>query len=87
MSSFSPVRVVGGLQWPNNITPAPIGGFVFGDGFLVPGKSDGAVYWIDAKQTLRRLTAPDKGGFYHNALFFDGEMEEREPSCCADSQQ
>jgi hypothetical protein len=73
VSSFVPVRVTGGLQWPNNITPAPIGGYVFGDGFLVPGKSDGAVYWVDGNETLRRLTAPDRGWFYHKAIFLDGE--------------
>ena len=73
VSGFAPVRIAGGLQWPNNITPAPIGGFVFGDGFLVPGKSNGAVFWVDAGLTVRRLTTPDKGWFYHKALFFDGE--------------
>jgi hypothetical protein len=73
VSSFVPVRVTGGLQWPNNITPAPIGGYVFGDGFLVPGKSDGAVYWMDGNETLQRLSAPDRGWFYHKAIFLDGE--------------
>lgn len=75
VSSSVPVRVASGLQWPNNVTPSPLGGFVFGDGFLVPGKSDGAIYWMDSKQKLRRLTTPDKGWFYHKALFFDGENE------------
>ncbi len=74
VTSVVPVRVASGPQWPNNITPAPMGGYVFGDGFLVPGKSDGAVYWMDTNRTLRSLTTPDKGWFYHKALFVDGEV-------------
>lgn len=73
VSDATPVALqTAGLKWPNNITPAPFGGFIFGDGFLPPGKSDGGIYWIqNGTLALHRLTAEDKGWFYHRGVFFD----------------
>ena len=71
-SDTKAVQVFGGLEWPNNITPHPNGSssYIFGDGFLVPGKSNGGMYLVDANQTLHELTIKDDH-FYHKGYFFD----------------
>lgn len=78
VTQIKPVQISSGaskLLWPNNITPSPalpLGGFVFGDGFLPPGKSNGGLYWVqNGTDTVRRLTAPLKDYFYHRGVFFD----------------
>ncbi len=42
------------LTWPNNVQAAPMGGFVVGDGFLPPGRSNGGVYWFPAGYKVPR---------------------------------
>jgi hypothetical protein len=71
-SSIEPKKVQDGLEWPNNITPLSSLGYTFGDGFLVPGKSNGGVYFVfGGNNSMVRLTAPAKGQFYHKGYFFD----------------
>ena len=71
-----------GLLWPNNITPYEGGTsnnssttFILGDGFLVPGKSTGAIHRItvDANGNAKdeKLTTDKKDWFYHKGVFVD----------------
>merc|ERR1719414_92534 len=66
--------VSSGMQWPNKLsrTPAEVGDFiVVPDGFLPPGKEDGNIFFVDANGVLCRITANEKGAFYHEVEWFD----------------
>jgi hypothetical protein len=61
LSSVKPKKIVAeGLKWPNEVTPVPRdgnavktglahGGFILGDGFLVPFKSTGSITYVEPK--------------------------------------
>lgn len=69
--------------WPNEVAPVPPGtvrglreeALLVADGFLMPGKNDGAVYLVASPggpgERRLRLTAPAPGFFYHKAVWVD----------------
>ena len=60
------------MKWPNEIinTNTPAKGALVADGFLVPGKAQGAI-WFLANGKAQQLTKTNSGWFYHRALEFD----------------
>eukprot|EP00834_Sanchytrium_tribonematis_P000784 NODE_15_length_50561_cov_0.608081.p15 type:complete len:376 gc:universal NODE_15_length_50561_cov_0.608081:45801-44674(-) len=72
---FSEGTTVGqstGMAWPNEIVPTntPSAGALIGDGFLVPGHSNGAIWFLKDGQASQ-LTKKQNGWFYHKALELD----------------
>lgn len=74
-------KLSGSVTWPNDIRAAPAevfgsDGIVVGGGFLVPGKTDGGIYFSasggpgGSSGPLVRLTTYP-GWFYHRVLFAD----------------
>lgn len=65
------------IDWPNEITPIPehIFGkdyFAVASGFLVPGRSTGSIYFLNAKTgTVRAISEKKRGYFYHKVSWFD----------------
>ena len=85
-ASVHATTITSNLTWPNTVTSVPPGAIgpqpalLLGDGFLVPGKSQGAVrlLQLNADWSLQRtvtLTAPKGnwlgGWFYHHTLLRD----------------
>ena len=82
LSSNTPIeRVPGSITWPNDITYAPASvfgtdGVLVGGGFLVPGKSDGGLYYspnTDSGSSGKwvEIASAGQGWFYHRALLAD----------------
>ncbi|KAI9830559.1 MAG: hypothetical protein M1838_005787 [Thelocarpon superellum] len=79
ISALTATHVPGSVTWPNDVTAAPkelfgSDGVVVGGGFLVPGKSDGGLYFSPsangASGDFVELYS-QSGWFYHRALFAD----------------
>lgn len=76
---LAPIQIGGSVTWPNTASKAPSSlfgseGVVISGGFLVPGKTNGGI-WFTAKNgasagTLVPLFVA-KGFFYHQAEFYD----------------
>ena len=82
LSSGTPIdRVPGSITWPNDITYAPASvfgtdGVLVGGGFLVPGKSDGGLYYSPntdsgSSGNWVEIASGGSGWFYHRALLAD----------------
>ena len=93
LSSMAETHVPGTITWPNDVTAAPkdvfgSDGIVVGGGFLVPGKSDGGLYFSassnSASSEFVELIS-QSGWFYHRALFadIDGDGKQEMISCRA----
>lgn len=71
----SPTTIEGSLTWPNEVTYAPSSvfgqdGVVVAGGFLVPGKSNGGIWFsTHGQEWINLFTA--KNYFYHRVRFFD----------------
>jgi len=62
------------IQWPNKLSRVPeeYGDYVvIPDGFLVPLKSDGNIFFADANGGLARITPRKTGAFYHEVEWHD----------------
>ena len=79
MSGMTATKIGGSVTWPNDITAAPNNifgsdGIIVGGGFLVPGKSNGGIYFSasanGASADWIELYAKS-GWFYHRVLFAD----------------
>ncbi|KAI9811949.1 MAG: hypothetical protein M1832_000654 [Thelocarpon impressellum] len=79
LASLTADRVPGSVTWPNDVTAAPkevfgSEGVVVGGGFLVPGKSNGGLYFSASSNRASKAWAElisKSGWFYHRALFAD----------------
>eukprot|EP00835_Amoeboradix_gromovi_P005943 NODE_620_length_5922_cov_0.203160.p2 type:complete len:375 gc:universal NODE_620_length_5922_cov_0.203160:3987-5111(+) len=60
------------MYWPNEIvnTNTPSKGALIGDGFLVPGKAQGSI-WFLANGAAKPITPKMSGWFYHKVLELD----------------
>lgn len=71
-----PLKLKGNTVWPNMVQSAPVElfqrqGVIISGGFLVPGKSDGGLWWSsDSDNTMIELFKA-KGYFYHKVAFYD----------------
>ena len=80
-SSASETHVPGSITWPNDVTYAPASvfgteGILVGGGFLVPGKSDGGIYYSPTDSSGNsgnwvEIVSGGSGWFYHRALLAD----------------
>ncbi len=64
------------MVWPNVIKPTntPSKGALIGDGFLVPGKAQGAIWHlVDGQATM--ITKKLSGWYYHRALEMDVNLD------------
>jgi len=62
------------LQWPNKLSRVPeeYGDYVVvPDGFLVPLKSDGNIFFMGPKGDIHRITNNEKNKFYHEVEWHD----------------
>lgn len=82
LSSSTPIeKVPGSITWPNDITYAPASvfgtdGVLVGGGFLVPGKSNGGLYYSpntapDSSGKWIEIASGGGGWFYHRAVLAD----------------
>lgn len=74
-SSVVPNVVLNNFLWPNNMIAAPSSLpdvlFSLGDGFLPPGKDNGAMYLVYRNLTAVSISTVKKGFFYHMGFFVD----------------
>ena len=87
ITGLAATQVSGSITWPNDVTAAPkevfgTDGVVVGGGFLVPGKSDGGLYFSASSNGVSAdwvELISQSGWFYHRALFADidrdGQLE------------
>ena len=79
----SPQKIPGSITWPNTATKAPSSlfgteGIVVSGGFLVPGKSNGGLWFAKGeKGEFDEFTQifGSKGYFYHQTSFYDVDQD------------
>lgn len=75
LSNITPQLLTNKITWPNEVQwigPEFLGraGWLVSGGFLVPGRSDGAITFIDEQtHEITELTRPKSGYFYHRTQF------------------
>jgi hypothetical protein len=77
--SASATKLDGSVTWPNTVTKTPSqlfggDGVVIAGGFLVPGKSNGGIWYVpvvDGKPGAMINLFQASGFFYHRVLFYD----------------
>jgi len=80
---LTPKQIPGSVTWPNTATKAPASvfgeeGIVVAGGFLVPGKSNGGLWYAEGRagnyQSFKQIFGA-KGYFYHQATFYDVDQD------------
>ncbi|KAJ6248845.1 hypothetical protein M0813_17223 [Anaeramoeba flamelloides] len=80
--SAEPKKLNFDFQWPNGIETAPSqffgkNGIIINDGFLMPGKDDGKIYFLDTSEnggvdaSPVTLSTKKSGWYYHQCKFHD----------------
>ena len=73
-TSITPQVITDKILWPNGIAPADVlfpYSFIVPSGFLVPGKTNGNLYFISPSGPIPLVPAEKTHWFYHGAAFKD----------------